>query len=454
MNLPVNPGLLAVLAGLVLVGQTGPAAADPAPDAADPPDQPAEPEWYSLHGQLTNVTQFHPAFDSAIRGANSLDPGNRGDETVSLTLFAGIRIADGLEFYADPEIDQGFGLDDTLGLADFTSGEAYKVGATLPYARLPSAFGRYTIGLGGELLTDAPDANQLGGSHLADNVTLTFGKFAVTTIFDTNTYAHDPRGDFLNWAVVDGGAFDYAADAWGYTYGGAAEWTQSWWTLRTGIFDLSRVPNSKQLERGFGEFSTIAEFEIRENWLGPPGKIKFLAYQDTADMADYTAAVRAAIGTGQPPNVANVREYSTKPGAEINTELEILPDLGAFLRASLDDGHKESYDFTDINQSLSGGLSLAGVPWGRPKDTVGLAGVISGISKDARAYFAAGGLGILVGDGGLPKYDPEEVLELYYSAAVVEGITLGVDYQHIENPAYDAVRGPVDVFSFRVHGEF
>jgi high affinity Mn2+ porin len=440
------------LAGLALVLLAGPAIADP--DPVDP-DQPAEPEEWSLHGQFTNVTQYHPSFSSPFQGPNSLNPGNRGDETNSATLFAGIRIGDTLELYADPEIDQGFGLSDTLGIADFTSGEAYKVGAALPYIRLPSAFGRYVIGLGGETVTDAPDQNQLGGSHPADNIILTFGKFSVTTIFDTNAYAHDPRGgDFLNWAIIDAGAFDYAADAWGYTYGGAAEWTQSWWTLRAGVFDLSRQPNDKQLVRGFGEFSTITEFEIRQDWLGAPGKIKFLGYEDTGNMADYNDAVRASLSTDAPPDLALVRKYRTKPGAEFNAEQQILPDLGAFLRASLDDGHIESYEFSDINRSVSGGLSLKGSRWDRPDDTIGLAGVISGVSSDARNFLAAGGLGILVGDGRLPKYDSEQVLELYYNVALTEGVGVGLDYQHVENPGYDALRGPADVLAFRVHGQF
>jgi len=443
-NLPVRLALPALILGLGVAGNA----------AAQEEQSPEQPEWYSLHGQITEVTQYHPAFSSPFRGANSLDPGNRGDETVAVTLDAGLRLADNLAIYVDPEIDQGFGLSDTLGVADFTSGQAYKVGSATPYPRIPSAYARYTVDLGGETVPDNPGANQLGGSHSADNLTFTLGKFSVVYIFDTNMYAHDSTGDFLNWAIIDAGAFDYAADAWGYTYGAAGEWTQSWWTLRAGIFDLSRIPNSKDLERGFGEFSTIAEFEVRQNWFGPQGKVKFLAFEDTGNIANYNDAVRAAAGTGQAPNVADVRKYSTKPGAVINIEQEIRPDLGAFLRASLNDGHKEAYEFSDINQSLSGGLSLSGNVWHRPNDTVGLAGVISGISADARNYFAAGGLGILVGDGRLTQYDPEKALELYYNISITDGIAFGLDYQHVENPGYDPLRGPADVLGFRFHGEF
>jgi high affinity Mn2+ porin len=149
-----------------------------------------------------------------------------------------------------------------------------------------------------------------------------------------------------------------------------------------------------------------------------------------------------------------VRKYSTKPGAALNAEQQILPDLGAFLRASLDDGHKEAYEFTEINRSVSAGLSMKGTHWGRADDTVGLAGIVSGISSDARNYLAAGGLGILIGDGRLPEYSSEKVLELYYSVAIADGMSFSADYQRVENPGYDALRGPANIVGFRIHGEF
>ena len=80
-------------------------------------DSGAAPEDWSLHAQTTFTDQYHPAFRSPYRGKNSLDPGSRGDETVDLTLFAGLRLWDGGEAYVDPEIDQGFGLSDTVGVA-------------------------------------------------------------------------------------------------------------------------------------------------------------------------------------------------------------------------------------------------------------------------------------------------------------------------------------------------
>jgi len=418
-------------------------------------DQPlaSSPEWYSIHGQMTNVTQYHPPFTSPFQGTNSLSSGHNGRETSDATLFAGFRVWDGFEVYANPEIDQGFGLSNTTGVAGFPSGEAYKVGEVYPYVRLQRAFARYTLGLGGPDMPIEPSANQLGGMRQQDNLIITVGKFSAVDIFDTNAYAHDPRADFLNWSVIDAGAYDYAADAWGYTYGAAAEWTQSWWTLRGGLFDLSRVPNSKRLDRGFEQFEIVLEAEERHDLYGEPGKFKLLFFANRGRMADYADAVRVGQATGTVPDVSRVRRYGTRPGVALNMEQEISDELGVFARASLNDGHKEAYEFTEINRSITTGLALKGSWWGRSHDTVGLAGVLNDISKDARNYLAAGGFGILIGDGALPRTGFEKILELYYKASIVDGIAVTVDLQRIENPGYDAARGPVNVFGFRFHAE-
>ena len=433
----------ALLAALCLAAA---ARADDAPATAD-----AAPEQWSLHGQATTVLQYHAGFRSPYAGLNSLSGDSHDDETTDLTLFAGARLWQGAAFYLNPEVDQGYGLSDTLGLAGFSSGEAYKVGSNSPYARLHRAFLRQVIGLGTQTRTVVPDANQLGGPQPVDSLTLTLGKFSVGDIFDTNAYAHDPRGDFLNWALIDAGAFDYAADAWGYSYGAALEWAQSWWTARAGVFDLSRVPNSRELQRGFGQFALIGELEERHTLWGRDGKLKLLAYMNRGRMADYDQALAQA--DGGVPDVSLVRRYRSRPGVALNLEQALAADLGGFVRASLNDGSKEAYEFTEINRSVSAGLSLKGARWGRPDDTVGLAGVANGLSSPARAYFAAGGMGILIGDGKLPDYGLEKIVEAYYSVQVLEPLSISLDYQFVDNPAYNRDRGPVSIIGLRVHLE-
>ena len=174
---------------------------------------------------------------------------NKGAETIDASLFLGARLWTDAEIWLNPEIDQGFGLDNTLGVAGFPSAEAYKVGDNQPYLRLPRLFVRQTLNLDERREPVEPAQIQLGGSRSANRLVLTLGKFSISrNVFDNNQYAHDPRSDFLNWAVVDAGTYDYAADAWAYTVGAALEWYRDAWALRFGLFDLSNVPNSPDLE--------------------------------------------------------------------------------------------------------------------------------------------------------------------------------------------------------------
>ena len=417
-----------------------------------------EAENWAIHGQTTFVEQFHPAFHAPYSGASSMFGGAQGRETFDATLYLGVRPWEGGEAWADMEMDQGFGLSNTLGAAAFPSAEAYKVGKSAPYGRLQRLFFRQTFNLGGNLGGENQDiegqANQLAGSRTADNLILTGGKFSVTDIFDTNSYAHDARGDFLNWAIVDAGAFDYAADAWGYSYGVAAEWNVDAWTLRGGVFDLSRVPNTTELETDFSQFEIVGELERRIGFWGHDGKIKLLGFLNRGRMGSFNDAVAQARFTHQPADASLVRRYRSRPGMSLNLEQGVTDQLGWFLRASFNDGSQETYEFTDMHQSISSGLSLQGTSWGRPDDTAGLAFETSAISKSGQSYLAAGGLGLLIGDGRLTRYGEEAVMETYYDTQIVKGLHAALDYQLIVHPAYNADRGPISVLGFRIHGEF
>ena len=195
-----------------------------------------------------------------------------------------MRLWQGAELWINPEIDQGFGLGETHGIAGFPSGEAYKLGADYPYARVHRYFVRQTIDLGGETEKVDADINQFAGSQTANRLVLTVGKFAVVDIFDTNKYANNPKSDFLNWSLINAGTFDYAGDAWGFTYGAAAEWYQGRWTLRGGIFDLSATPAGGGKPVGFGldptfnQFQLVGEIEERHELWGQPGKLKITGF--------------------------------------------------------------------------------------------------------------------------------------------------------------------------------
>ncbi len=427
----------------------------PAPVAPAPVPDDSGPEQWAIHGQATNVWLLQPAFRAPYTGPQSLPPDANGRETVDTTLYLGFRPWQGAEIWINPEMDQGFGLGNSFGVAGYLSGEAFKLGQTDPYYRMARAFFRQTIDLGGEIQKVDPDLNQLGGTQTANRVVLTIGKVAVTDIFDTNKYAHDPRNDFFNWSIIDAGTFDYAADAWGTTYGAAMEWYQDWWTVRLGVFDLSNVPNSVALNLPLlRQTQFVAELEERHTLWDQPGKLKFLYWLTRGELGTYSDALALAAATGTTPSTGAVRNYRSKYGILLNLEQQLTADLGLFARAGWTQGDVQEDDFTDIDQTLQVGLSLTGTRWGRPDDTVGLAGVANQISHEAKLYFAAGGLGGIIGDGQLPEAGPEQIIETYYSFAAFSFAHITADYQFVNNPAYNRQRGPVSVFGIRLHAEF
>ena len=426
------------------------------------PAAPATPETdrINFHGQTTFVWQGYPAIRSPFAGPNSLPGSGEGRETFDATLYAGVRLWQGAELWIDPEIDQGFGLMDSHGAAGFPSAEAYKLGGAYPYARVQRYFVRQTIDLGGETQKVDADINQFAGSQTANRLVLTVGKFAVVDMFDTNKYANNAKSDFLNWSVVNAGSFDYAGDGWGYSYGAAAEWYQGRWTLRGGIFDLSATPaggvspTGADLDPTFDQFQLVGEIEERHELWGQPGKLKITGFLSRGRAGSFQDAVDLALATGQPADINAVRMYTSRPGVSLNLEQQVSQNWGVFARAGWADGNIEPWDFTDIDRTVSAGASINGKQWGRPDDTIGIAGVVNGISGVHEAFFNAGGLGILIGDGQLPNPGLEQIVEMYYSYALSATSRLTFDYQFIANPAYNADRGPVNVFAGRFHAAF
>ena len=411
-----------------------------------------ETDRFAFHAQSTLLEQYTPPFRSPYVGTNSLNP-NQGRETFDATLYAGMKLWDGAEAWVNPEMDQGFGLSSSVGAAGFPSGEAYKVGANYPYVRLHRAFLRQTIDLGGDVQKIDSGFNQFAGSTTSDRLVITLGKIGIPDIFDTNKYAHDPRSDFMNWSIVDTGTFDYAADAWGYALGGTIEWYTGPWTFRGGIFDLSIAPNTTSLDSRFGQFQWIGEIERRYSILGQPGKIAVTGFLTRGGMGSFNDAIQLAAVTGAPADITAVRHYQSRGGISMNLEQQINENVGFFARAGWADGHKEAYEFTDIDRSVAAGFSISGRVWGRNDDVWGIAGVDNGITNVHQAFLNAGGLGILVGDGQLPHAGDERILETYYSFPwFASRITL--DYQLIVNPAYNRDRGPASLLGVRLHTQY
>jgi high affinity Mn2+ porin len=418
----------------------------------------------NFHGQTTLTWQGYPAFQSPYQGSHSFIGSGEGRETFDGTLAVGLRLWQGAEAWIDPEIDQGFGLNNTTGVAGYVSGEAYKLGFSYPYARVNRYFVRQTIDLGGDSQKQDADFNQFEESDTANRLVLTVGKYYPMDIFDTNKYANNPKADFLNWSIINNGAFDFGSDAWSTTYGAAAEWYQGNWTLRGGLFDMSQTPaggggNSALgygLDPNFNQFEMMGELEYRYSLWSQPGAVKLTGYLIRGDMGNYDNAIALSNATGLDVSdaLAAVRVYQSRPGLLLNIQQQVNDTVGVFARAGWADGNVEPWDNTDIDHTVSGGVSIAGKQWGRPDDTLGVAGAINGISSAHEAYFNAGGLGIVIGDGMLPHPGLEQIIETYYSYSVSASTKVSFDYQFIANPAYNTDRGPVNVFGARYHWQF
>jgi high affinity Mn2+ porin len=419
-----------------------------------------DPAWgidrgsWNVHGQFTYVGQGYPAFHSPYQGANSLSGASQLQSTASATAFVGFRPWDGTEIYVNPELMQGFGLSNTLGVAGFPNGEAQKSDFPMPRFNVARFFLRQTFGLGGEQEAIEDGPNQLGGRQDISRITVTAGKFAVTDIFDVNAFAGDPRTTFLNWNIYGGGSYDWTMDKISYTWGAAAELNQKHWAFRAGYFLVPVVSNVNSFDTHVperGEY--IGELELRYSLFSQPGKLRLMGWANIANAGSYSDALAMPATTPNYPDITLTRQVRTNYGFVINVEQAITDDLGIFSRASWDAGRTEKIGWTDCDRSLSVGAVLKGMSWGRPNDKVGVGGVVEALSPEARAYFAAGGLGILIGDGQL-NYRPEQILEAYYAYSLNRWATLTFDYQFIANPGYNADRGPASIFSGRLHAEF
>jgi high affinity Mn2+ porin len=430
-------------------------------DAGAPAD--AASDNLVFHEQGTFVEQGYPGFHANYAGSNSLPKGGELRETSDVDLFVGWKPWQGGELWFEPGIDQGFGLANTHGMAGFPSAEAYKIGSSTPYARVDRYFIRQTFELGGDNQNIDADMTQFAGTTTANRVVLTVGKFSIVDIFDTNKYANDPKSDFLNWSLISTGTFDYAADGFGYTYGAAAEWYQGDWTPRVGIFDLSATPTGSAgsapgygLDGSFNQFQIDAELEHRHTLWGQPGAVRVTGFLSRGNNGSFKDAINLFQTTGLDVNdaLAAVRHYQSRPGVSMNLEQQVTDTIGVFARAGWADGNVEPWDFTDIDRTVAGGVSLNGKQWNRPDDTIGVAGVINGISKIHEEWFADGGSGILIGDGQLSKYGLEKILETYYSYAITPAWKLSADYQFAVDPGYNRQRGPVSIGAVRLHVEF
>lgn len=427
-------------------------ASAPVSAAVPEPEKIIEAETWNAKFQATYIWQRKASFTAPYSGDNSLSTEQEKSYSLTATAFLGARLWTGAEFYFNPEMIQAVPFSGLHGLGGLTNSEQQKTSGPTPTFYRARLYLKQTFGFGGgqDAVESAP--NQLAGMVDRRRLVVTLGNLSIIDMFDNNSYAHDARTQFTNWALLTHGAFDYAADARGYTIGGAVEYYYDDWAFRIGRFmgpkQSNGQPLNMRLARLYGD-----QIEIERGYaLGSQsGKVRLMAFRNQEVMGNFSDAIAAA--GGGTPSVADVRKAQAKVGYGISLEHALRPDVGLFARASWNDGKTETYSFTEIERSASAGVSVKGDSWGRSKDTFGFAVVQNGLSKAHRDYLALGGLGAFIGDGQL-NYKPEKIMEMYYSLNLYKGTSLMLGYQRIANPAYNADRGPVNVATTRLHAEF
>jgi high affinity Mn2+ porin len=417
-------------------------------------------EFSQSRYQSTYNTQQHPAFAAAGSGQNSLTSSADKMFTFSLTGHWGKRLESGAELYMNAELASGTPFSGNLvGLGGFTNGEITRAAGTTPKPYLQRLFVRQTWNQGGEREWLESDFNQMARGVDKNRFVLTVGNFSTLDVFDDNAYAKDPRTQFMNWSHWTYSSYDYAADARGFGWGVAGEWYRGDWVYRLGRMSGPKRPNELQVDWDLlNHYGDQFEVEHAHSLAGQPGKVRVLAWRNravTASFNDATQYLQRHPGT-DPQSFFQVRNgEKIKYGLGLNLEQAVGDDAGLFLRAMKADGRTETYAFTEVDASLSAGTLLKGRLWGRAADTVGVAYMNNQLSNERRAFLQAGGVSYFIGDGaGHFRYGAERGVEVFYNLGIGKHLWMTADYQRIQNPAYNMLRGPVNVYALRVHTEF
>lgn len=300
---------------------------------------------------------------------------------------------------------------------------------------------------------------------------LTVGNFSILDLLDKNAFSGDLRRQFLNMAFLSYAAYDFAADARGYAWGGVAELYWDKFTIRVGRITPPKQPNQLELDFRLDKvYGDQLEVEHSHTLFGKAGAVRILGYSNHENMGrfDEATGLHAADRTknattctsfsygsnnSSAPDLCWVRRPQNKVGIGINVEQHVTDDIGVFLRAMYSDGRTEVYSYTSTDRSFSFGALAHGTLWNRPLDVTGIGMGIGLISDTHAEYLKQGGIDGFIGDGNI-NVAPELVNEVFYAVSVASNAWITGDYQRITNPAYNADRGPVDIFSARFHAEF
>jgi high affinity Mn2+ porin len=417
---------------------------------------------WSVHFQFTDVWQTHPPFSAQYSGKNSLLTNAENAMSVTSTLYFGRKLWRHAAFFIDPEVAGGRGLSSVFGMAGASNGETFRVGSPAPAVYMARCFFEQHISLRKSKTEHRRnEQNQISDSIPTSRITISVGKFSLADFFDDNAYSHDPRSEFMNWALMDNGAWDYPANTRGYTWGAVVELIEPGYSIRLATSMVPKNANGPTFDTHIQQANgNTAEFEKKFKIKNHAGNLRLLGFANFSSAPSYINATNqlkkgdstlVPVISGQVPGVMY---GALKYGFGISFNQEIVKNLGIFARASWSNGQTAAWAFTPIDQSVSLGIRIKGEIIKRPKDHFGIAYVANGASFEHRNYLNAGGYDFMLGDGKLPHYGLEHIMETFYKVNLMEWLWVTGDYQLVVNPAYNKDRGPASIFSIRTHVEF
>ncbi len=416
---------------------------------------------YWISGQANIILQWHPSFPADYSGPNSLSAAAQSATSHVVTLYTGYELTDTTEVLLDLEDSTGSGIGNALGLAGYTNLDVVRTAAGVPLSHAPyiaRLLLRQIIPLSSERVP--VERSYLGLATTLPKRRMEFwvGKFAIPDFLDTSGPGSDSHLQFLNWTVDQNGAYDYAANTRGYTDGAMLEYDDGRWTARFVEALMPKVANGINLDADIAR-ARAENFETDYNGgllHHRDGAIRVLTYLNHANMGNYREAIDEFLDGETPVRpdiIATRRQGRHKYGVGLNVEQNLSDRIRVFGRVGWNDGHNESFVYTEVDRALDVGEDYRGDAWHRKNDRVGAAFSVNALSADHREYLALGGLGFLLGDGAL-NYGQEKIVEGYYTAHLWRGVFTSFDLQHINNPGFNQDRGPVLVPAVRLHVDF
>jgi hypothetical protein len=436
-------------------------------------------ETLNAYGQFTYISSWKLPFGAKYTNLNgtpnSLITEPERSFTGTGTIYLGLRPWPGAELYFVPEVIAERPLSNLTGLGSAIQNfELQKTGAETPTLYRSRLYLTQTFNFGGARVQKESHAMQLGGTVDARRLVVNLGNFSVLDFMDKNTYAGELRKQWFDMAFMTHAAYDFAADARGYSWGAVVEAYFDDWALRFGHLTPPINPNQLEVDfRLFEFFGQQLELEHTHTLFGRPGSVRLLGFRNRENMARFDdaiaafqadptknaaacdAALRFHYGSQNEtaPDLCWARKPNVKLGVGLNAEQEVLSGVGVFLRAMWADGETEVYSYTSTDRSFSFGVLGKGGLWNRPGDSAGVAFQAGFISKTHADFLALGGVDGFIGDGRLTAA-AELVFEVFYSVNLYSSLWVAGSYVHIANPGFNADRGPVDVFGLKVHAEF